>query len=88
MNIIQLILAIILGFAFIILALYFLGILMVVALIIGVAVLIAIIIGIFILLLITILAVPYFYFAKKPEIQEFGSYRIEDVKGKNAEEKK
>lgn len=88
MSITQIILAFILGIVFIIAILFFLPILLAIAVVIGIVVLIAIIIGIFILLLALIFAVPYYYFARKPEVQQFGNYKIEDVKGKNEEIKK
>ena len=35
-----------------------------------------------------ILAVPYYLAAKKPKIEKFGNYKLEDAKGKEDDAKK
>ena len=53
-----------------------------IALLIGFSVLIGVIGFTVVTVVVLIFAVPYYLLAKKPKIEEYGSYKLEDVKGK------
>lgn len=63
-------------------ALHYFEILALIALVIGFGVLIGIIIFVVVTGIVLILAVPYYLLAKEPKIDTYGSYTLEDVKGK------
>ena len=67
--------------------LHYFEVLALIALVIGFGVLIAIIIFVIVAGIVLILAVPYYLIAKEPKIDTYGSYRLEDVKGKGEEGK-
>lgn len=85
------IITILIGFAAIALVLgllHYFNIIARIALFIGFGVLIGVIlIGIF-SLLVLIFAVPYYLLAKKPKIDEYGSYTLDEVKGKETDAKR
>jgi membrane protein implicated in regulation of membrane protease activity len=62
--------------------LHYFDVLAVIALLIGFGVLIAIILFTIVTGVVLIVAVPYYLLAKKPKIDEYGNYKLEDVKGK------
>lgn len=62
--------------------LHYFEILALIALVIGFGVLIGIIIFVVVSGIVLILAVPYYLIAKEPKIDTYGSYTLEDVKGK------
>ncbi len=68
--------------AIILVALYYFKILALIALLIGFGVLIGIVIFVVVAGVVLILAVPYYLLAKEPKIDEYGTYTLEDVKGK------
>ncbi len=68
--------------------LHYFKILTLIALLIGFGVLIGIILFTIITGVALIFAVPYYLLAKKPKIDEFGSYKLEDVKGKEEDVKR
>lgn len=68
--------------------LHYFKILALIALLIGFGVLIGIILFTVITGVALIFAVPYYLLAKKPKIEEFGSYKLEDVKGKEEDVKR
>ena len=68
--------------------LHYFKILALIALLIGFGLLIAIILFALVTGVVLIFAVPYYLLAKKPKIEEYGSYKVEDVKGKEDDVKK
>lgn len=68
--------------------LHYFKILALIALLIGFGVLIGIILFTVITGVALIFAVPYYLLAKKPKIEQFGSYKLEDVKGKEEDVKR
>jgi membrane protein implicated in regulation of membrane protease activity len=68
--------------------LHYFKILALIALVIGFGVLVGIVLLGVITGILLILAVPYYLVAKKPKIEEHGTYTLEDVKGKEDEVKK
>jgi hypothetical protein len=68
--------------------LHYFEILALIALAIGFGVLIGIIILGVVAGIALILAVPYYLLTKEPKIDSYGSYTLEDVKGKGEEEEK
>lgn len=62
--------------------LHYFDVLAVIALLIGFGVLIAIILFTIVTGVVLIFAVPYYLLAKKPKIDAYGNYTLEDVKGK------
>ena len=50
-------------------------------------VLFIVIVALIILAVLFIFAVPYYVVTKKPDVQEYGSYTIKDVKGKEDDKK-
>lgn len=63
-------------------------ILALIALLIGFGVLIGIILFTIITGVVLIFAVPYYLLAKKPKIEKYGNYKLEDVKGKEGDVKR
>ncbi len=68
--------------------LHYFKILTLIALLVGFGVLIGIILFTIISGVVLIFAVPYYLLAKKPKIEVFGSYKLEDVKGKEEDVKR
>jgi len=68
--------------------LHYFEILALIALLIGFGVLIGVIIFIVVSVIVLIVAVPYYLLAKKPTIDEYGTYTLEEVKGKGEDVKK
>lgn len=68
--------------------LHYFEILALIALLIGFGVLIGIILFTIITGVVLIFAVPYYLLAKKPRIEKYGNYKLEDVKGKEEDVKK
>jgi membrane protein implicated in regulation of membrane protease activity len=68
--------------------LHYFKILALIALLIGFGVLIGAIIFIIVSVALLIFAVPYYLLAKKPKIDDYGMYTLEDVKGKEVDAKK
>ena len=68
--------------------LHYFKILALIALLIGFGVLIGVIIFIVLTVIVLIVAVPYYLLAKEPKIDEYGTYTLEEVKGKGEEVKK
>lgn len=66
--------------------LHYFEILALIALVIGFGVLIGIIILVVVSGIALILAVPYYLLTKEPKIDSYGSYTLEDLKGKGEEE--
>lgn len=62
--------------------LYYFEVLALIALVIGFGALIAIILFTVVIGVVLIFAVPYYLVTKKPKVEEYGSYRLKDVKGK------
>lgn len=72
--------------AAILVILHFLGIFIILTLIFGLLLFALIIIGIVILILIFIFATPYYLLKKKPEVEEYGEYSLEQIKGEDDKE--
>lgn len=75
-----------------ILALIFLFIFFFWWIVIGIAIVVCVvlfivIVALIILAVIFIFAIPYFAVTKKPVVQEYGSYKLKDVKGKEEDKK-
>lgn len=68
--------------------LHYFKILAFIALLMGFGVLIGVILFTVVTGVVLILAVPYYLLAKKPKIEEYGNYRLEDVKGKEEDVKR
>ena len=78
-----------LAFVAIILGLfYYFDILALIALLVGFGVLVGLIVFAVVSGVVLILAVPYYITAKKPKLEKFGNYRLEDAKGKEDDAKK
>ena len=71
--------------AIIIGVLYYFDILASIALLVGFGVLVGLIVFAVVSGVVLILALPYYLAVKKPNIEEFGNYRLEDAKGKGEE---
>lgn len=81
---------VLIGFAAIVVVLgllYYFKILALIALLIGFGVLIEIILLSIVIVVVLIFAVPYYVLAKKPKIDEYGRYTLDEVKGKEADTK-
>ena len=63
-------------------------ILALIALLVGFGVLVGVIVFAVVSGVVLILAVPYYLAAKKPKIEKFGKYKLEDAKGKEDDAKK
>ncbi len=68
--------------------LHFFKILALIALLIGFGVLVGIILLGILAGILLILALPYYLLTKEPKIDEYGTYTLEDVKGKEEDVKK
>lgn len=68
--------------------LHYFEILALIAMLLGFGVLIGVILFTIISGVVLIFAVPYYLLAKKPKIEESGSYKLEDVKGKEEDVKR
>ncbi len=66
--------------------LYYFKILALIALLIGFGVLIGIVLFAVVAGVVLIFAVPYYLLAKEPKIDEYGTYTLDDVKGKEEED--
>jgi membrane protein implicated in regulation of membrane protease activity len=68
--------------------LYYFDIRALIALLVGFGVLVGVIVFAVVSGVVLILAVPYYLAAKKPKIEKFGNYKLEDAKGKEDDAKK
>ncbi len=66
---------------------YYFDILALIALLVGFGVLLGLIVLAVVSGVVLILAVPYYIAAKKPKIEKFGNYKLEDAKGKEDDAK-
>ena len=80
MNKIYLLIGVLLGLLVLIFILQFLGLFILIAAFLGVSIFIAYIIFIALFGIITILAIPYYLIKNKTEVDEYGSYDLEDFK--------
>jgi fatty acid desaturase len=71
--------------AAILVILYFLKVFIILTFIFGLLLFALIIIGVVILILIFIFATPYYILKKKPTVEEFGEYSLEQIKEENDE---
>ncbi len=69
--------------AIVLLLFYYLDIFLMISILLGISVIIVIIATIVLFTLISLIAIPYYWMTRKPEVQEFGDYSIDDIKGKN-----
>ena len=67
---------------------YYFDILALIALLVGFGILVCVIVLAVVSGVVLILALPYYLASKKPKLEKFGNYRLEDAKGKEDDAKK